>query len=259
MKWVSTDNTWASRFGPSLKVEVKRFASGELSVHLTEDVVFEDVVILHRFTSSPQESLFELLAIADAARGASRIIAVIPYLPYTRDPKTLQCVARLLENIGITHIITVDLGHLECIFRLSVSNISPFSLILPYIHPGTVIVAPDLGAVSRAHSVANMSQNKLAIMTKVRNHPIQGLIGDVEGQDCFLVDDVIETGETLREAARFLKKNGASSIHAFVTHNVGNIETIPNIDVLWISDTIPSKSENILCVDYKIRKVIEKI
>ncbi|GAB6259761.1 ribose-phosphate pyrophosphokinase [Photobacterium sp. R1] len=244
---------------------MNRFSDGEVCVQINENVRGSDVFIIQSTCAPTNDNLMELVVMIDALRRASagRITAVIPYFGYARQdrrvrsarvPITAKVVADFLSNVGVDRVLTVDL-HAEQIqgfFDVPVDNIfgSPVLLedMLAKKLEDPVVVSPDIGGVVRARATAKLlDDTDIAIIDKRRPRAnvsqVMHLIGDVEGRDCIIVDDMIDTGGTLCKAAEALKERGARRVFAYATHPVfsGNApENIKNsvIDEVIVTDSI---------------------
>ncbi|WP_394174712.1 ribose-phosphate pyrophosphokinase [Thalassotalea litorea] len=250
--------------------KVGSFSDGEISVEITENVRGADVFIIQSTCAPTNNNLMELIVMVDALRRASagRITAVMPYFGYARQdrrvrsarvPITAKVVADFLSSVGVDRVLTVDL-HAEQIqgfFDVPVDNVfgSPILLedMLNKDLENPVVVSPDIGGVVRARAVAKLlDDTDLAIIDKRRPKAnvsqVMHIIGDVEGRDCIIVDDMIDTGGTLCKAAAALKEHGARRVFAYATHPIlsGNAaENIANseIDEMIVTDSIPLKPE----------------
>lgn len=246
--------------------DVGRFSDGEISVQINENVRGSDVFIIQSTCAPTNDNLMELIVMVDALRRASagRITAVIPYFGYARQdrrvrsarvPITAKVVADFLSSVGVDRVLTVDL-HAEQIqgfFDVPVDNVFGSPVILEHMKQQSwdspVMVSPDIGGVVRARAMAKlMNDADLAIIDKRRpkanESQVMHIIGDVNGRDCVMVDDMIDTGGTLCKAAEALKKNGAKRVFAYATHQVfsGNAyENLKNsvIDQVVVTDSIP--------------------
>ena len=242
---------------------VSRFSDGEIRVQILENVRGDDVFIVQS-TQPPADNLMELLLLIDAARraSASRVTAVIPYFGYARQdrkdqprvPISSKLVANLIERAGADRVLTVDL-HAEQIqgfFDIPVDNLYATPIFKEYfghLDPERyVIVSPDIGSIKRARHIANKLGNlPIALVDKRRPSPnraeVINIVGEVSGKDLLIVDDIIDTGSTLCEAAKALKNKGANLIRAAATHGLfsGNagekIDQAP-IDEVVITDTL---------------------
>lgn len=246
--------------------DVGRFSDGEISVQLHDHVRGLDVFIIQSTCAPTNDNLMELVVMIDALRRASagRITAVMPYFGYARQdrrvrsarvPITAKVVADFLSNVGVDRVLTVDL-HAEQIqgfFDVPVDNVFGTPVLLEHMKAQNfdrpVVVSPDIGGVVRARAVAKLlNDTDLAIIDKRRPRAneaqVMNIIGDVQGRDCIIVDDMIDTGGTLCKAAEALKKHGARSVFAYATHPVfsGNAaDNITNscIDQVVVTDTVP--------------------
>lgn len=251
-------------------ISVSRFSDGEISVEINENVRGGDIFIIQSTCAPTNDNLMELIVMVDAMRRASagRITAVIPYFGYARQdrrprsarvPITAKVVADFLSSVGVDRVLTVDL-HAEQIqgfFDVPVDNVfgSPVLLndILSKDLEQTVVVSPDIGGVVRARAVAKMLNDAdLAIIDKRRPRAnvaqVMNIIGDVDGRDCILVDDMIDTGGTLCQAAAALKEKGAKRVFAYATHPVFSGKAPQNIansviDEVVITDSVPLSAE----------------
>ncbi|CAG8998099.1 MAG: Ribose-phosphate pyrophosphokinase [Candidatus Celerinatantimonas neptuna] len=247
-------------------IAVGRFSDGEISVEINENVRGGDIFVIQSTCAPTNDNLMELIVMVDAMRRASagRITAVMPYFGYARQdrrprsarvPITAKVVADFLSSVGVDRVLTVDL-HAEQIqgfFDVPVDNVfgSPVLLddILEKDLDQPVVVSPDIGGVVRARAVAKMLNDAdLAIIDKRRPRAnvaqVMNIIGDVNDRDCILVDDMIDTGGTLCQAALALKEKGAKNVFAYATHPVFSgkaAENITNsvIDEVVITDSIP--------------------
>ncbi|MCU4675348.1 ribose-phosphate pyrophosphokinase [Catenovulum sp. 2E275] len=245
---------------------VGRFSDGEISVQINENVRGADVFIIQSTCAPTNDNLMELIVMIDALRRASagRITAVIPYFGYARQdrrvrsarvPITAKVIADFLSNVGVDRVMTVDL-HAEQIqgfFDVPVDNVFGSPILLDHMREqkfeNPVIVSPDIGGVVRARAIAKQFDDcDLAIIDKRRPRAnvaqVMHIIGDVEGRDCIIVDDMIDTGGTLSKAAAALKEKGARQVFAYATHPVFSGNAVENIrdsqiDKLIVTDSIP--------------------
>ncbi|ARC54964.1 ribose-phosphate pyrophosphokinase [Candidatus Riesia sp. GBBU] len=252
------------------KSSVGRFSDGETNVQINENVRGKDIFIIQSTCFPTNDNLMELLIMIDALRrsSAERITAVIPYFGYARQdrrvrsarvPITARVVANFLSNVGVDRILTVDL-HAEQIqgfFDVPVDNVFGSSVLLEDLVKrklnNQVVVSPDIGGVVRARAIAKLlNDTDIAIIDKRRPKAnisqVMHVIGDVKNRDCIIVDDIIDTGTTICEAAKILKKNGANHIFSYATHPVfsGNSKNNLNlscIDEVVVCDTIPLSSD----------------
>nr|WP_218911042.1 MULTISPECIES: ribose-phosphate pyrophosphokinase [unclassified Pseudoalteromonas] len=249
---------------------VGRFSDGEISVQINENVRGSDVFILQSTCAPTNDNLMELIVMVDALRRASagRITAVIPYFGYARQdrrvrsarvPITAKVVADFLSSVGVDRVLTVDL-HAEQIqgfFDVPVDNVFGSPVLLEDMKArhfdDVVVVSPDIGGVVRARAIAKLlNDTDLAIIDKRRPQAnvsqVMHIIGDVEGRDCIIVDDMIDTGGTLCKAAEALKEHGAKRVFAYATHPILSGKAAENlrnsvIDEVIVTDSIPLSAE----------------
>ena len=247
--------------------EVKQFNDGEMQVVINESVRGSYVFFISS-TFAPADNLMELLLLIDAARRASAhyITAVIPYFGYARSDRkdkprvaiASKLVANLLSAAGITRIMTMDLHapQIQGFFDIPVDHLEPSSLFVPYLEtlklPNMTIAAPDMGGVNRARGYAKYFNAEMVICDKQRKkaNEVESMtvIGEVEGRDIILVDDIVDTAGTLTKAAEMLFDRGATSVRAVCTHAVlsGNAYSRirkSRLTELVVTDTIPLKEE----------------
>ncbi|WIV13037.1 ribose-phosphate pyrophosphokinase [Proteiniborus sp. MB09-C3] len=248
--------------------EVGVFSDGEISVNIGETVRGYDVFVIQPTCPPVNESLMELLIMIDALKRASagRINAVVPYYGYARqdrkakarDPITAKLVADLLEVSGPDRIITMDLhaAQIQGYFDIPVDHLLGGPILAQYCKKNlvgdTVIVSPDVGGVQRARNFASILDLPIAIIEKRRPKAnvseVMNVIGDIEGKDAIIVDDIIDTAGSMTKAASVLKDFGAKRVFACCTHAVLSgpaIERIQNsvIEKLVVTDTIPLTEE----------------
>ncbi len=256
-------------YGTALgEVAVTQFSDGEFSPSFDETVRGCDVFIIQS-TFAPTYNLFELLMLIDAAKRASAhyITAVIPYFGFARSDRkdkprvaiASKLVANLLSAAGATRVMTMDLHapQIQGFFDMPVDHLDASTLFVPYMKKlnteNLIIAAPDMGGVHRAREYAKFFNAEMAICDKHRKraNEIESMqvIGEVDGKDVVLVDDIIDTAGTITKAAELLKEKGARSIRAFCTHPVlsgkayERIEKSP-IAELVVCDTIPLRRES---------------
>ncbi len=253
-----------------------RFSDGELRVQINEPVREKRVFIIQSLCAPANDNIMELLLLIDAVKRASakEINVVVPYYAYARQdrkdqprvPISAKLLAKLLETAGADRIITVDL-HAEQIqgfFEIPVEHITALPLFGKYLEnlnlEDLVIVSPDAGGAKRANKLAKKLGAELAIIYKMRPRPnaveVFDVIGNVEGKNCVIVDDIVDTAGTLVAAADMLLKKGAKSVRACITHGVLSgpaVERLNNssLEELVITDTIPTEDKPI-----KMKKVI---
>lgn len=248
---------------------VGRFSDGEVMVEIMENVRGKDVFIVQPTCHPTNDNLMELLVIADALRRSSavRLTAVIPYFGYSRQdrrprsarvPISAKVVANMIASVGVDRVLTIDLhaDQIQGFFDIPVDNIYSTPIILRDIGernlPNMMVVSPDVGGVIRARALAKqLNDAELAIIDKRRPRPneaqIMNIIGDVEGKHCIVMDDMVDTGGTLCQAANALKREGAASVRAYCTHAILSGRAVENfedskIDELVVTDTIPLRA-----------------
>jgi|TARA_B100001094_G_scaffold73735_1_gene70120 ribose-phosphate pyrophosphokinase len=261
-------------FSDLVPAKITSFADGESSVEFTENIRGEDVFIIQSTCTPVNDSLMELLIMIDAARrsSASRITAVIPYFGYARQdrksasrtPITAKLVANLLTTSGTDRILTMDLhaGQIQGFFDIPVDDLTSRVAFAKDIKKQfykdgnnideveTVFVSPDAGGVVRARKFADMFGGDIAIVDKRRpeagKSEVMNLIGDVKGKHAILVDDIIDSGGTLCNAAKAIIDAGALSVRAYITHGVLSGEACQKVeksvlDELVVTDSIPNR------------------
>ncbi|MEZ0170874.1 ribose-phosphate pyrophosphokinase [Microvirga sp. TS319] len=226
---------------PLAKAQVKRFADMEVFVEIQENVRGEDVFIIQSTSFPTNDHLMELLIITDALRRASarRITAVIPYFGYARQdrksasrtPISAKLVANLITRAGVDRVLTLDLhaGQIQGFFDIPTDNLFAVPTLARDIKErldggNRMVVSPDVGGVVRARALAKRIDAPLAIVDKRRERPgeseVMNIIGDVAGRSCILVDDIVDSGGTLVNAADALLAKGAKEVYAYITHGV---------------------------------------
>jgi ribose-phosphate pyrophosphokinase len=224
-----------------VNADVRRFADDEVFVEIHENVRGEDMFVIQSTSAPANDNLMELLIMIDALRRASarRITAVIPYFGYARQdrkvgprtPISAKLVANLITEAGANRVLTVDLhaGQIQGFFDIPTDNLFAMPVIVKDIeaHLGgkePMVVSPDVGGVVRARALATRLNTDLAIVDKRREKAgvseVMNIIGDVEGRPCILIDDIVDSGGTLCNAAEALLKNGATEVYAYCTHGV---------------------------------------
>ena len=246
------------------KAIVGSFSDGETMVELLENVRGKDVFILQSISQPANDNLMEIMVMVDALRrsSAARITAAIPYLGYSRQDRrprsarvaiTAKVVATMLTSVGVDRLLTMDLhsDQIQGFFEIPVDNIYSTPVLLEDLkkqsYEDAVIVSPDVGGVVRARAMAKILGSDLAIIDKRRPKPnvseVMNIIGDVNGRTCIIVDDIVDTANTLCEAALALKKKGAEKVVAYATHPIFSGKAIESIqlselDEIVITDTI---------------------
>ncbi len=258
-------NTYNKKLG---NIDVAEFSDGEFQPSFEDNIRGNDVFIIQS-TFPPAENILELLMLIDAAKRSSarQIIAVIPYFGYARQDRkdkprvsiASKLIANLLSAAGVTRIITLDLhaDQIQGFFDVPVDNLYASSIFIPYLKklnlPNLTMASPDSGGTRRAVAYAKIMHTDMVICYKQRAKPNEvakiALLGDVEGRDVVLVDDIIDTAGTIQKATRLMRENGAASVRVFITHPVlsGNAyEKIEHseFDELVVSNTIPLKKDN---------------
>lgn len=244
---------------------VSQFSDGEINVEINDNVRGRDVFIIQSTCAPTNKNLMELVLMIDALRRASagRITAVVPYFGYARQdrrvrsirvPISAKVVADMINNVGVTRVVTVDLHseQIQGFFDCAVENVygAPvlFNDIEKQNYQDLIVVSPDIGGVVRARAMAKQLKTDLAIIDKRRPEAnqaqIMNIIGDVTDRTCLLVDDIVDTAGTLCKAADALKEAGAKKVVAYCTHPVlsGNaIDTLTNsqLDALVVANSIP--------------------
>jgi ribose-phosphate pyrophosphokinase len=243
---------------------ITAFDDTETRVQILEDMHKCDVVIVQSTSRPANNHLMELLLLVDTVKraGASQVTAVIPYFGYSRQdrsscsftPVSSRLVASMLEVAGVNHVITVDLHsqQLEGFFKIPVQNLDPISLFAPIIetYNNSIIVSPDVGGFVRVRDVNRLFNMNIAVINKSRDVKrsndkcqMSEIIGNVSSKHCILIDDIVDSGETLCKGAKLLMEVGALSVNAFITHPVLSSmskENIQNSDIMnvYITDTI---------------------
>ena len=249
---------------PLAKCQVRRFADMEIYVEIQENVRGEDVFIIQSTSFPANDHLMELLIICDALRRSSarRITAVIPYFGYARQdrkpaartPISAKLVANLITHAGVDRVLTLDLhaGQIQGFFDIPTDNLFGAPVMVRDIKErlsdgNQMVVSPDVGGVVRARALAKRIDAPLAIVDKRRERPgeleVMNIIGDVSGRSCILLDDIVDSGGTLVNAAEALLANGAKEVFAYITHGVlsgGAVSRITNskLKELVITDSI---------------------
>jgi ribose-phosphate pyrophosphokinase len=252
---------------------VGRFSDGEVMVEILENVRGKDVFVLQSTCMPTNDTLMELLVLVDALKRASaaRITAAMPYFGYARQdrrprsvrvPITAKVVANMLTSVGIDRLLTMDLhsDQIQGFFDIPVDNIYSMPILLGDLwkndFKNLVVVSPDVGGVVRARQMAKRLECDLAIIDKRRPKAnvakVMNIIGEVDGRTCVIMDDMVDTANTLCEAARALKEQGAERVLAYCTHPVlsgSAVERIENsaLDKLVVTDTIPLREDARAC------------
>ena len=259
---------------PLSRAQVARFSDGEINVEILENIRGRETFIVQPTSPPANEHLMELLVMVDACRraSASRITAVVPYYGYARQdrrprasrvPITAKLVAKLFSAAGIDRVLTVDLhaDQIQGFFDIPVDNVYASPVLLGDVwkqkYQDMVVVSPDVGGVVRARALAKrLDDADLAIIDKRRPRAnvseVMNIIGNVDGKNCILVDDLVDTAGTLCHAAGALKDAGAASVVAYITHPVLSGPAVERIagsalDELVVTDTIPLSEAATAC------------
>jgi len=255
------------------RATVDRFSDGEVMVELQDNVRGKDVFVLQSTCAPTNDTLMEVMVMVDALRRASagRITAAIPYFGYSRQDRrprsarvaiTAKVVANMLTSVGVNRLLTMDLhsDQIQGFFEIPVDNIYASPVLLDDLtkqdHHNLVVVSPDVGGVVRARALAKQMGSDLAIIDKRRPKAnvakVMNIIGDVADRTCVIMDDMVDTANTLCEAAAALKKKGAIKVVAYCTHPVLSGSAIERIsaselDELVVTDTIPLREDALAC------------
>ena len=261
------------------RADVGRFSDGEVMVELLENVRGRDVFVLQSTSHPTNDTLMEVMVMVDALRrsSASRITAAIPYFGYSRQDRrprsarvaiTAKVVANMLTSVGVNRLLTMDLhsDQIQGFFDIPVDNIYATPILLADLlkqnHEDLVVVSPDVGGVVRARACAKQLGSDLAIIDKRRPKAnvakVMNIIGEVEGRTCVIMDDMVDTANTLCEAAAALKERGAKKVLAYATHPVLSGGAAARIgasalDELVVTNTIPLSTDSAACK--KIRQL----
>ena len=245
---------------------VGRFSDGEVTVEINQNVRARDVFVVQSTCAPTNESVMELLIMVDALKRASaeRISAVIPYFGYARQdrrprssrvPISAKMVADLLQTVGVARVLTMDLhaDQIQGFFNIPVDNIYASPVLLGDLrqknYDDLIVVSPDVGGVVRARALAKQLGCDLAIIDKRRPKAnvseVMNVIGEIEGRNCVIMDDMIDTAGTLVKAAEVLKERGAKKVYAYCTHPVFSGPAVERIskgnalDEVVVTNTIP--------------------
>ncbi len=262
---------------PLVKAVVRRFADMEVFVEIQENVRGEDIFVIQSTSFPANDNLMELLIVIDALRRASarRVTAVIPYFGYARQdrkvgprtPISAKLVANLITRAGADRVLTVDLhaGQIQGFFDIPTDNLYAMPVIVRDIqdylgHDNLMIVSPDVGGVVRARALAKRLGGDLAIVDKRRERAgeseVMNIIGDVEGRSCILIDDIVDSGGTICNAAEALLREGAKDVCAYATHGVlsgGAVARIKGskLKSMVITDSIAATAEVAKCANIR--------
>ncbi len=261
-------------------MDVGRFSDGEVTVEIKQNVRARDVFVVQSTCAPTNENLMELLIMVDALKrsSAQSISAVIPYFGYarqdrrprsTRVPISAKVVANLLQTVGVERVLTMDLhaDQIQGFFDIPVDNIYASPILLGDLrqknYENLIVVSPDVGGVVRARALAKQLGTDLAIIDKRRPKAnvseVMHVIGDIDGRNCVIMDDMIDTAGTLVKAAEVLKERGAKQVYAYCTHPIFSgpaIERIASgsaLDEVVVTNTIPLSAAAQACG--KIRQI----
>ena len=246
--------------------DVGRFSDGEVTVELMQNVRARDIFVVQPTCAPTNDNLMELLVMVDALKRASveRICAVIPYFGYarqdrrprsTRVPISAKVVANMLQAVGVNSVLTMDLhaDQIQGFFDIPVDNIYASPVLLADLrqknYHDLLVVSPDVGGVVRARALAKQLGCDLAIIDKRRPKAnvseVMHVIGDIDGRNCVIMDDMIDTAGTLVKAAEVLKERGAKKVYAYCTHPIFSGPAVDRItqgqalDEVVVTNTIP--------------------
>jgi ribose-phosphate pyrophosphokinase len=255
------------------KAKVGRFSDGEVDIEIEQNVRARDIFVVQPTCAPTNENLMELCIMVDALKRASarRVTAVVPYFGYARQdrrprsarvPISAKVVADLLTTTGVQRVMTMDLhaDQIQGFFNIPVDNIYATPILLGDLwkqnYDNLLVVSPDVGGVVRARAIAKRLDSELAIIDKRRPKAnvaeVMNIIGDVSGRTCVIMDDIVDTANTLCKAATALKEHGAVKVIAYCTHAVlsggavGRIAT-SDIDELVVTDSIPLTPDGQAC------------
>jgi len=271
---------------------IRRFSDGEIYIEINENIRGNSIFIIQSVSYPANDNLMELLLCIDALKrsSAKNITAVIPYFGYARQdrkvvPRTsisAKLVSNLITNAGADRIVTVDLhaGQIQGFFDIPVDNLFSTPIFSRHIKKNInkknlICVAPDVGGVERARALGKILNVGLSIIDKRRPTPgksqVMNVIGNVKGKTCLIVDDIIDSGGTIVNAAKALKERGAKEVHVYVTHGVLSGEAVEKIKKshiknLVLTDTIDNdtkvknaKNIHVLTISNLIGEAIKRI
>ena len=256
-----------------------RFSDGEVTVEINENVRGRDVFVLQPTCAPTNDNLMELVIMVDALKRASagRVTAAIPYFGYARQDRrprsarvaiSAKVVANMLQAVGVNRVLVMDLhaDQIQGFFDIAVDNIYASPILLgdlwKHNYKDLVVVSPDVGGVVRARALAKRMDADLAIIDKRRPRPnvaeVMNIIGDIDGRTCVIMDDMIDTANTLCQAADALRQHGALKVLAYCTHPVLSGKAVDRIaasvlDEVVVTDTIPLSEAALAC--RKIRQL----
>jgi ribose-phosphate pyrophosphokinase len=254
---------------PLGRATVSKFSDGEVMVEILENVRGKDVFVLQSTCAPTNDNLMEVMIMVDALKRASagRITAALPYFGYARQDRRVRSmrvaisakvVANMLQVAGVERVLTMDLhaDQIQGFFDIPVDNVYAAPILLADVHKqqfdNLIVVSPDVGGVVRARALAKRMDSDLAIIDKRRPKAnvaeVMNIIGEVDGRTCVIMDDMVDTANTLVKAASALKEHGAQRVLAYCTHPVlsgGAVARVANseLDELVVVDTIPLPPE----------------
>ncbi len=263
------------------RATVGRFSDGEVLVEILENVRGRDVFVVQSICTPTNDNLMELCVMVDALKrsSAARVTAAIPYFGYARQDRrprsarvaiSAKVAANMLQAAGVDRVLTMDLhaDQIQGFFDVPVDNIYATPVLLGDVwkhqYENLLVVSPDVGGVVRARAMAKRLESDLAIIDKRRPQPnvseVMNVIGDVKGRNCVLMDDMVDTANTLVKAAQALKQEGATRVVAYCTHPVlsgGAVERIAEseIDELVVTDSIPLSKAGQACKKIRVLSV----
>ena len=275
-----------------VNTSIRKFADGEIYIEINENIRGNSIFIIQSVSSPANDNLMELLLCIDALKrsSAKNITAVIPYFGYARQdrkvvPRTsisAKMVSNLITKAGADRVVTLDLhsGQIQGFFDIPVDNLFATPIFARHIKKkiksnNLICVAPDVGGTARARALGKMLNVGLAIVDKRRPAPgksqVMNVIGDVNNKTCIIVDDIIDSGGTIVNAAKILKEKGAKDVHVYVSHGVlsgSAVDKIKNSKIknLVITDTIDNskkvqkaKNIEILSISNLVGEAIKRI
>jgi len=260
------------------KASVGRFSDGEVMVEILENVRGKDVFVLQSTCAPTNDHLMETMIMVDALKraSASRITAALPYFGYARQDRRVRSsrvaisakvIANMLQIAGVDRVLTMDLhaDQIQGFFDIPVDNIYASPILLADVHKqqfeNLIVVSPDVGGVVRARALAKRMDSELAIIDKRRPKAnvaeVMHIIGDVSSRTCVIMDDMVDTANTLVKAAAALKDHGAVRVLSYCTHAVlsgGAVDRITNspLDELVVTDTIPLPKDARACPKIRV-------
>ena len=268
---------------PLGKAHVGKYSDGEVMVEINENVRGKDVFVLQSTCAPTNDNLMEMMVMIDALKRASagRITAAIPYFGYARQDRrvrssrvaiTAKVVANMLQSVGVDRVLTMDLhaDQIQGFFDIPVDNIYASPVLLDDVWKqnleNLMVVSPDVGGVVRARALAKRLDSDLAIIDKRRPRAnvaeVMNIIGDVKDRSCVIMDDMVDTANTLCKAAAALKSNGAQKVMAYCTHAVLSGDAVQRVedselDELVITDTIPLSQKGQVSSKIRVLSVAE--